>query len=347
NWLIQLKVVYSIMWASPGGDEASSCSCAYIPLRSPLRVPLGRTLTIPCYFIDTLRPVTTAPNTPPVSPRIKWSKLSEGKEVVLLVAMDGQVRVNTAYQESISLPNYPSIPTDATLEIKTLQSNDTGIYRCEVIHGIEDSQDMVEVKVKGIVFHYRAISTRYTLNFEKAKQACIQNSAVIATPEQLQAAYDDGFDQCDAGWLSDQTVRYPMHHPREGCYGDKDEFPGVRTYGVRDTDETYDVYCYAQEMEGNGFFLYSTHLYSILQLEGLNDNFLGARLATTGELYLAWKDGMDVCSAGWLADRSVRYPINKPSPICGGNLVGVRTVYLYTKICDRAQFRSVLAAGEP
>ncbi|PKU45262.1 aggrecan core protein [Limosa lapponica baueri] len=349
-----------------------------IPEQSPLRVVLGSSLNIPCYFNIPEEEDTSAL----LTPRIKWSKLSNGTEVVLLVATGGKIRLNTEYREVISLPNYPAIPTDATLEIKALRSNHTGIYRCEVMYGIEDRQDTIEVLVKGIVFHYRAISTRYTLNFEKAKQACIQNSAVIATPEQLQAAYEDGYEQCDAGWLADQTVRcyakmhkcgstmpsfaslaveapwpdvfgrYPIHWPRERCYGDKDEFPGVRTYGVREPDETYDVYCYAEQMQGDLMLLLllDAEAAKALIVSGLDNSkvfyatapekftfqeafdkcrSLGARLATTGELYLAWKDGMDMCSAGWLADRSVRYPISRARPNCGGNLVGVRTVYLY------------------
>ncbi|KAF2986837.1 hypothetical protein EK904_008652 [Melospiza melodia maxima] len=115
-----------------------------IPEQSPLRVILGSSLNIPCYFNIPEEQDTSVM----LTPRIKWSKLSNGTEVVLLVATGGRIRLNSEYREVISLPNYPAIPTDATLEIKALRSNHTGIYRCEVMYGIEDRQDTIEVLVK-------------------------------------------------------------------------------------------------------------------------------------------------------------------------------------------------------
>lgn len=53
---------------------------------------------------------------------------------------------------------------------------------------------------------------------------------------------------------------------------------------------------------------------------------LGGQLATVGQLYLAWKAGLDSCAPGWLSDGSVRYPVTSPRPECGGNRAGVHTV---------------------
>lgn len=56
----------------------------------------------------------------------------------------------------------------------------------------------------------------------------------------------------------------------------------------------------------------------------------GAELATTAQLYLAWSEGLDHCSPGWLSDGSVRYPIITPRERCGGALPGVKTLYQFS-----------------
>uniref|UniRef100_A0A8D2AP32 Brevican core protein n=1 Tax=Sciurus vulgaris TaxID=55149 RepID=A0A8D2AP32_SCIVU len=293
---------------------------------APLQGVLGGDLTIPCH-VHYLRP---PPSRRAVlgSPRVKWTFLSGGRETEVLVARGLRVKVNEAYRFRVALPAYPASLTDVSLVLSELRPNDSGIYRCEVQHGIDDSSDAVEVKVKGVVFLYREGSARYAFSFAVAQEACARIGARIATPEQLYAAYLGGYEQCDAGWLSDQTVRYPIQTPREACYGDMDGFPGVRNYGVVDPDDLYDVYCYAEDLNGE-LFLGAPPDKLTLEEARAYCRERGAEIATTGQLYAAWDGGLDRCSPGWLADGSVRYPIVTPSQRCGGGLPGVKTLFLF------------------
>lgn len=82
-------------------------------------------------------------------PRVKWSVLSQGHETEILVARGDRVKVSEAYKDRASLLHYASSPADLTLRLEGLQYNDSGFYRCEVQQGLEDADDVAQVKVKG------------------------------------------------------------------------------------------------------------------------------------------------------------------------------------------------------
>uniref|UniRef100_A0A673JSN3 Neurocan core protein-like n=1 Tax=Sinocyclocheilus rhinocerous TaxID=307959 RepID=A0A673JSN3_9TELE len=273
--------------------------------------PLSGTALLPCVF--TLRP---SPSHEP--PRIKWTKLwgqrgPDGlqKQQSILVAKDNIIKVKKAFQGRVTLPGYPENRYNASLVLTGLRSSDSGMYRCEVVVGINDEQDTVPLQVTGVVFHYRAPHDRYALSFSDAKRVCLENSANIATPAQLQATFNDGYDNCDAGWLSDQTVR-----SEQEITASLWEISTYKLHALSIFSLSPGEVFHTSVPEKLSLASASTHCHT-----------LGAQLATVGQLYLAWQGGLDRCDPGWLADGSVRYPINLPRRHCGGDEPGVRTVY--------------------
>lgn len=54
-----------------------------------------------------------------------------------------------AFQGRVALPGYSKNRYNASLALTELRSSDSGLYRCEVVVGINDEQDTVPLEVTG------------------------------------------------------------------------------------------------------------------------------------------------------------------------------------------------------
>lgn len=110
--------------------------------------------------------------------RIKWTKIDGEVESTVLVAQNGVIKIGSSYRNRVSVPSHPEDVGDASLTVVKLRASDAGTYRCEVMYGIEDTQDTVNLDVNGkrVVISFprhtgtrqktRTASPRYSLDAE-------------------------------------------------------------------------------------------------------------------------------------------------------------------------------------
>lgn len=100
------------------------------------------------------------------------------------------------------------------------------------------------------MFPYQPPRGQYRLNFHEAEQACREQGAILATFHQLFQAWSEGLDWCNAGWLADGTVQYPIRLPRKPC-GGLHLAPGIRSYGPRHRHlHRFDAFCFSSTLKG-------------------------------------------------------------------------------------------------
>ncbi|XP_060715297.1 hyaluronan and proteoglycan link protein 3-like [Tachysurus vachellii] len=279
----------------------------------------GSKVTLPCrYWYE-------PPLISPRKVRVKWSllPLSGDQESDVLVSIGHRQRSFGAFKDRVHLQKDDQ--GDISLIITNVSLKDSGLYRCEVIDGLEDESATLDLGLRGVVFPYQPHHGRYHLTFKEAQKACNDQDAAVATFDQLFAAWQGGLDWCNAGWLADGTVQYPIVQPRQPC-GGLDLSPGVRSYGARHKHKNrYDVFCFTSTVTGQVYYLqHPQKLNLTMAVQACIED--GAQIAKVGQLFAAWKFlELDNCNAGWLADGSLRYPISKPRPNCGPQKSGVRS----------------------
>uniref|UniRef100_A0A8C5UMP2 Stabilin 2 n=1 Tax=Malurus cyaneus samueli TaxID=2593467 RepID=A0A8C5UMP2_9PASS len=95
------------------------------------------------------------------------------------------------------------------------------------------------------VFHLRSPLGQYRMTYERAREACANESATVATYSQLLYAQKARYHLCSAGWLDGGRVGYPTAFSSPNCGSG---YVGIVDYGRRaNLSETWDVFCYREK----------------------------------------------------------------------------------------------------
>ncbi|KAK1795203.1 hypothetical protein P4O66_010380 [Electrophorus voltai] len=275
------------------------------PVYAEITARRGENVTLPCIL-----------QTKPAHYRIKWTKvepLHQGVENIVLITNGHKDKQYGTLGPRASLRRAHAL--DVSLHLIRVELEDDGQYRCELINGIDDENVIVTLRIEGVVFPYQSSRGRYRFTFLDAKDACTGQDSTLATYRQLYRAWTEGLDWCNAGWLNDGTVHYPILHPRPACGANLP--PGIRSYRAQHrTKDHYDAFCFTSTSKGSVFYISGPLSFSEAA-HACQER--GAVLALVGQLYSAWKfQGLDQCNGGWLQDTSVRFPITTPREHCGG-----------------------------
>jgi len=148
--------VNTFLWFRTAFNFFAFCVSAsnMLTIFGPVTGSLSGKVNLPCFFsiIPTTAPLIGPKGTDAYSRdylRIKWTKLDGEVESTVLVAQNGVIKIGSSYRNRVSVPSHPEDVGDASLTMVKLRASDSGTYRCEVMYGIEDTQDTVNLDVNG------------------------------------------------------------------------------------------------------------------------------------------------------------------------------------------------------